>query len=449
MNTPSEDLIGVNFKSKKLEKRLSKTMDSLTEQPGRSILGATGNRYQAKAVYNMLSNKRFEIEEIKRVYAKTTIERMKAGATVLLIQDTTTNNLNGHKKTEGMGYCDGYNRGMLTHSCIAITSEGTPLGVLSQKTYTREQQKDESQTKDSKRSRAIEKKENYRWLETIEDANKYIPATINAVNICDREGDFYEFYAKAAWLGHKILVRLVQNRLIQEHKKSLEYISSVPACGSVVVDIPRDTRNGLKARQATLEVSYTQITIPKPKARKEAHLPETITATAIHVIERCKNGTGDIEWFLLTTETVENFDDAVVIVQYYVQRWKIERFHYVLKEGCAVEKLQERTFERQAALVFLYSIVAIYIMALTYSARVDPDASCDIFFDDDEWKVLFCAANKTHQPPVTPYCVKEAARYLAILGSFASAPSDGEPGAKVIWQGLRVLFNLIQYRAFV
>jgi hypothetical protein len=35
-------------------------------------------------------------------------------------------------------------------------------------------------------------------------------------------------------------------------------------------------------------------------------------------------------------------EQAFEKVKYYVQRWKIERFHYVLKSGCAIEKLQER-----------------------------------------------------------------------------------------------------------
>ena len=39
-----------------------------------------------------------------------------------------------------------------------------------------------------------------------------------------------------------------------------------------------------------------------------------------------------------------------------MQRWKIEQFHYVLKSGCAVEKLQERRMDKTTVLVLMYSI---------------------------------------------------------------------------------------------
>ena len=48
-----------------------------------------------------------------------------------------------------------------------------------------------------------------------------------------------------------------------------------------------------------------------------------------------------------------------------MQRWKIEQFHYVLKSGCAVEKLQERRMDKTTVLVLMYSIIATFIMNIT------------------------------------------------------------------------------------
>jgi len=450
MNTPSEDIKDVALQSTKIKKRIITVLDAITEAPSGSLLNATGNRHQAKAAYRMLSNKRFEIEEIKKTYAEATISRVAEHDTVLLIQDTTTNNLNTHTKTEGLGYCDNVNKGVLVHTCMAASPEGVSLGILVQKTATRPQKKDTSATKSEKKKRPIEDKESYRWIETLNEANLLIPPTVNAINICDREGDFYEFYASAVASGYKVLVRIVHNRIIQEHQKTLDYIKAMPSCGIIETIIPRDTRNGKKARKATLEISYGPITFKKPYIRKESNLPAEITATAVHVVEKDPpEGARAIEWFLLTTETVNSFDDAVKIVQYYVQRWKIERFHYVLKEGCNVEKVQEREFERQCSMIFLYSMVAIYIMALTYISRIAPSTDCSVMFDEDEWKILYCAANKTNKAPDSPYTIKEAVRYLAKLGGFAGAPSDGEPGVKVIWRGLSVLYTLVEYRNYL
>jgi len=449
MNTPSEDIKDAGL-SAKLKKRLIKVLDVLTQHPLSSILSATGSRSQAKAAYRMLANDGFNIDEINKAYANATVERIAEHETVLLIQDTTTNNLNGHKKTKGLGYCDEFNMGALIHTCMAITPAGIPLGILAQKIDTRPERKDTSVSKDVKKKRPIEEKESYRWIETLNEVNSLIPSTVNAINICDREGDFYEFYASAVASDYKVLVRLVHNRNIQDHQKSLDYIKTISPCGTIDTIIPRDTRRGIKSRKVTLEISFTSITFKKPDKRSEVHLPSEITATAIHVKEQePPKGIEAIEWFLLTTESVNTFDDAVRIIQYYVQRWKIERFHYVLKEGCQVEKVQERTFERQSSMIFLCSMIAVYIMALTYMSRIVPDTDCSVMFEDEEWKVLYSAANKTKETPEKSYTLKEAVQYLAKLGRSAGAPSDGEPGVKVIWRGLEVLWTLVEYRDYI
>jgi IS4 transposase len=44
---------------------------------------------------------------------------------------------------------------------------------------------------------------------------------------------------------------------------------------------------------------------------------------------------------MVTRERIDTLEEAYEYAGYYMQRWEIERFQYVLKSGCAVEKLQE------------------------------------------------------------------------------------------------------------
>jgi hypothetical protein len=97
----------------------------------------------------------------------------------------------------------------------------------------------------------------------------------------------------------------------------------------------------------------------------------------------------------MTSEGVESFEAAYEMVGYYIQRWKIERFHYVLKSGCKIEELQERNMEKMKALILMYSVIAVLIMNLTYIARIHPEMPCKIVFEDEEWKILYCAAHRT------------------------------------------------------
>jgi hypothetical protein len=68
------------------------------------------------------------------------------------------------------------------------------------------------------------------------------------------------------------------------------------------------------------------------------------------------------------------------VVGYYMQRWKIERFHYVLKSGCGIEKT--------TALILMYSIITVMILNRTHTARLTPEAPCSMLLGEEEWKLL-------------------------------------------------------------
>jgi hypothetical protein len=75
--------------------------------------------------------------------------------------------------------------------------------------------------------------------------------------------------------------------------------------------------------------------------------------------ERPSAGKEPIEWFLTTSEPVNTVEEAYEYAGYYMRRWKIEWFHYVLKSGCAIEKLQERSMDKTTVLILMYSIIAV------------------------------------------------------------------------------------------
>jgi hypothetical protein len=68
---------------------------------------------------------------------------------------------------------------------------------------------------------------------------------------------------------------------------------------------------------------------------------------------------------------------------------------------------------------------------------------------EDEWKLLYCVANKSKKEPKKPYTIKEAVDYLGWLGGPKRAPGDGPPGVKAIWTGLMKLYILPAYREYL
>lgn len=78
-------------------------------------------------------------------------------------------------------YCDSEQKGMLVHSCIAVTESGLPVGIIHQEAFTRKKHKDDTATKEEKKTHPIEEKEGFRWINTLRQANNLIPDGIGHV----------------------------------------------------------------------------------------------------------------------------------------------------------------------------------------------------------------------------------------------------------------------------
>jgi hypothetical protein len=347
-------------------------MDTMIKQPDKSILYSSENRAEAKAIYRMLGNEDFNREEIIRTHREAAIKRMSEyGGTILAVQDTIGVNYNTHRKTEGIGYISDRARGVNVHSCLAITADGLVLGILDQSGYNCPGPKDESESRDRKKTRPVEEKESSRWIETMENSTVNIPDEIKVITVCDRRGDNYELLAKAEELGEAFLIRMVQNRLTVENKRILDEIRKKPCGGRIGVTIPRDIRGNIPERDAVLQMRYAPFTVKRPRTLNPVKtLHESIEVNVIYVKEEHPpKGKEPIEWFLMTNEPVNAVEEAYKCIENYMRRWKIERFHYVLKSGCAREKLQERSIDKSLSLILMYSIIAV-----TYMGRVKPEA---------------------------------------------------------------------------
>ena len=338
----AEEFAEVDFNEKRLEKRLRKTMETLAKDPQKTIYGSCATRAESKAIYNLLGNEKFDTGEIIKAHRAATIRRMSGQPVILAVQDTTSVNYNTQQEMEGNGYISDKTKGVNIHSCLAVTPEGLVLGMLDQRGFNRKEAKNTSLTREQLKNRPIEEKESNRWLETMENADRDIPAAIKVLHVCDREGDMYELFDKAVQSGRYFLVRIVQNRMTVENGQILDKIKETPCKGRINVSIPRDSRHNEKERETVLQIRYARYEIKKPqiKNKNRALLP-SLAVTVIYVKEeQPPDGSEGIEWFLMTNEEVESGEAAYEKVEYYIQRWKIERFHHVLKSGCKIEKLQ-------------------------------------------------------------------------------------------------------------
>jgi len=145
---------------------------------------------------------------------------------------------------------------------------------------------------------------------------------------------------------------------------------------------------------------------------------------------------------LLTTLPVEDLTPAETVVRYYPYRWRIERYHGVLKSGCPIEDLPRETFDRVDRALAVYRLVAWRLLWLTYGAREQSDQPCLTVLRPAEWAALYAAHTRRREPPPAPVDLRTAVRWMAQLGGFLGRRGDGEPGVKTLWRGYRCLEDL-------
>jgi len=422
-----EELGGADFGDKRLTKRFIQITSDISAQPEASVPQACGSEAATKATYRFLDNENVTPEAIRASHREKTVERVKEYKTVLAVQDTTSLNYTAHKATSGLGPIDGNgSNGLHMHSVLAVSSDGIPLGLVHQQVWARDPK--EKGKKEKRKKLPIEEKESYRWLQSLEATKQAMAEDAHIITVTDREGDIFELFALERPCNMDLLIRAVQDRRVKvddsEIGKLWNSIESVPAANQTMT-IHLEHRPGKPARDVTLHLRWKTLSIlpPANKSKKYA----SVSFTAILVTEADPPaGEEPLEWLLLTTFPVESFQQAAQCVLWYRFRWLIERYHFVLKSGCHLEKLQLETAERLERAFALYCIVAWQLLHLTYLARVTPDASCEVVFQTHEWQALHAFTYQTNVILATPPSLHETTRLVAKLGGFLARKIERE-----------------------
>jgi len=421
--------------------RLSRLVADLAAHPDQPVPVACGSWAATKAAYRFWDNDAVKPDDILAAHTRRTRDRLPAdGQLILAIQDTALLDYSHHPATRDLGYLsDLAQRGLLVHSTLAVGPGGVPLGLLGQHVWARP---DEEFGKRKQRARKdTAQKESQRWLDSLTRTEAALPEGQAVLTVADREADFYDLFAAPRRPGHDLLIRAKSRRRIRDEAGLLlAGITARPARGRLKVHIPR--ANGRPGRTAVLTLRYGRFTIEPPSSGPR-HGPRRGLRLTV-VLAREENPPPDttpVRWLLLSTLPVRCRADAVRLVRSYALRWLIERFNYAFKAGCQVEQLQLETGQRLRRALATYTVVAWRLLWLTYAARQDAEAGCDVALQPEEWQVLQRHAGQ--QPTAGPPSLGEAVGLVARLGGFLGRKGDGVPGVRVIWRGLRRLGDLV------
>jgi hypothetical protein len=448
-----QEMQSLNLGDKRRNKRAVDLLCAMAKQPNASIPVACGSQAETKGAYRHL-NLNINSQEWLAPHSARTAERAAEHPYVLALSDTTELDFTGLSSLEGAGPIDGAHcRGLKVHSVLAVSPEGVPLGLLDQQVWAREETEGEEAggKKKTRRKRAPDDKESWKWRTGAEACQERLPEQFPFVYVGDREADCYSLLGMPRRAGMDLLVRATHNRKLKDPEYSylIEAVEAAPVLGRLRLTLRRSKKR--EEREAVLEIRSARVVLNKPRngTNGKGLAPVEVSVVLAREVEETAGRNERVEWLLLSTREARTLEEAIWCVKSYALRWRVERFHYTLKSGCGIEKLQLETAERMKRALVLYSIIAWRLLHMTYYVRAEPNAPCTHVLEEDEWKALsLIRPGRKKAGPLQPLTMKEAVRQIASLGGFMGRKGDGDPGVKSIWTGFRRLMDITHgYRA--
>lgn len=422
--------------------RAAQVLAALAARPGASLPAASADAAATKAAYRLLANAAVTPDALLASHVEATRQRLQGQPVILALQDTTDLNYTAHPALDGAGRLHSARQtGLLVHSVLAVTPEGVPLGLLDQHVWTRDPAT--VGTRHTRRHRPTAQKESQRWLAAQAATFHAVPPDTTVITIADREADLFDLFAQPRGAHQHLLIRATYNRRITQEARYLwPAVQATPVAD--VASIPVGRRGDREPDEALLTLRWTPVTLQPPRHHRQRAQAAPVPVTAI-LIEEPTPPTDQppIQWLLLTTLAVPDAATAWACVRAYALRWRIERYHDVLKSGCRLEDRQLRTVARLERLLALCAIVAWRLLWLTYAARADPEQPCTVALPAPAWQVLWRATQRGAPLPPHPPSLGQTVRQIAQLGGFLGRAGDGEPGVTVLWRGWRRLEDLV------
>jgi hypothetical protein len=347
-----------------------------------------GDRAGELSAHRFLGSARVTPEEILAAVGRRTAEAC-AGRRIVAAQDTTEINFKGRdRRREGLGPAgDGETPGFFCHAMVAIDADDEALlGVVHARIWTRS-----AKRVAARRSRDIEDKESFRWIEASTVAGDLLRGAAQLIVVGDRELDIYSQFVRVPPGAH-LIARAAHDRRLVDDERLFDAPSDWREFGAMDVRVP-PKRPGDAGRIARVGLKAGRVCIVRPR-HGAASDPKTVTLTYLEVSEtNPPKGQAAITWRLLTTLPVageaDEFAAAQEIVRLYRLRWRIEQvFRGMKSDGLCLEETQVT----QAARLFNLAAIALVAAARTIQLVDARDGSSRPATDVADQDVIAAAA---------------------------------------------------------
>ncbi len=393
----------------------------------------------------MIRNPHIEPKKLEEGPISLVVDQCAKRNVVLAIQDTTMLSLStavaeslGELGKDGSG-----GRGLVVHSTLAVDGETEePIGLLDQERW---QRSDERPGRATRKDRAYEDKESFKWEEASERVRNRVATMANIITVCDREADIYEFLQYHDEHDQRFVVRAAQDRALAAEAGLLwEYMSHRRVIGKYEVTISQRggqrSGKGQKARLARvkriakMEIRTASVTLLPPQSRKNASQPIRVKAVLAREVDVPK-GEDALEWMILTSESVSTKRQAIAVIHFYELRWLIEEFFKAWKTGCRIEHRPVQRTDTLERLAIITAEVAVRLLQLRAIGYSRPELPCTRILTSQEWRCLWASAERGKRPPRKTPTILWALRAIAKLAGWQDTKRTGRIGWTTMWKG--------------
>lgn len=401
-----------------------------------------------KAAYRLLGSESVTAEAIGQPHFEAT--RNQQRGRFLILNDTTEFDFGNHREVLGLGPTgNGGGYGFLCHNALMVNADTRDVvGLAGQLLHYRKP----ARKKESAAQKLLRERESQIWGKLVNEIGP-APGDAQWVHVCDRGADNFEFYChlvenECDWVVRCArLSRYVLSANDGEKVKISDLIKDESQHQELGhYELALRSRQGVKARTATVTVSVASCQVPPPR-HKSAYI-RSIDAhpIAMQIVilkeDNPPKGSKGLFWVLMTSLQVNSFDDAWQVADYYEQRWLIEEYHKAQKSGCKVTDRQLSSAGRLEASTRLLSIVAVRLLQLKTIARANPERTARTVIPPLWLKMLKAVSPKLTR--IHDITVGQFYRHVAMLGGFLGRKHDGHPGWITIWRGWVQLATMVQ-----
>ena len=428
-------------------RRLILVAQDVAARPDGSTPEQTESWGDCKAAYRLFNQDDVTFDRIIAPHCQQTREVCRSGDVKLIINDTTEIDYGHKRQATGLGPTgNGSGRGFFLHSALMVdVADGRVDGLAGQILFHRKPKRKRG-AKNTRRRSAD--RESVVWGDLVDQVGR-APEGVKWVHVDDRGADDFEVFSRIQAQGNSCVIRAARlNRTMTSldgcTRTLKELLETLPCQDVRELQVP--AQKDSPARQATLELRFTEVRMPVPKVLtpwlKERRPLESLTLWVVELREvNVPKGITGLHWVLYTMEPVTKIAQANTVIAWYERRPTIEDYHKALKTGCHVEQRYYETSDRLERVTGLLSVVAVRLMQLKTAAKETPDRPAREVAPLQWVRLVQMARRKPVNENMTIY---EFVRALGGLGGHLGRKSDGEPGWITVWRGFEKLMLLVR-----